>query len=151
MSESCPLCTRVRLIRAGEYPYLVAELPAGYVVLGEFQAWRGYTVLVAKACVAELHQLPPEERRQFLADLTLSAEAVWNAFRPRKLNYEILGNLVPHLHAHVFPRHTDDPDPTRPVWFRFNEAAADDRYRLAGDELERMKDALGREIRRLQG
>ena len=32
------------------------------------------------------------------------------ASRPHKLNYELLGNQVPHLHWHLFPRSPDDPD-----------------------------------------
>ena len=37
----------------------------------------------------------------------------------RRINYEILGNLDPELHAHVFPRFAHEPDEQRlkPVWF----------------------------------
>ena len=31
-----------------------------------------------------------------------------------KLNYELLGNALPHLHTHVMPRYTDDPKPGWP-------------------------------------
>jgi diadenosine tetraphosphate (Ap4A) HIT family hydrolase len=48
--------------------------------------------------------------------MSLVAEAVFRAFTPRKLNYELLGNAVPHLHWHLFPRHSDDPHPRGPVW-----------------------------------
>jgi hypothetical protein len=36
----------------------------------------------------------------------------------RRVNYEILGNLEPALHVHVFPRFEDEPAElkTRPVW-----------------------------------
>jgi diadenosine tetraphosphate (Ap4A) HIT family hydrolase len=44
------------------------------------------------------------------------AQAVFEAFKPRKLNYELLGNGAPHLHWHLFPRHADDPRPKGPVW-----------------------------------
>jgi diadenosine tetraphosphate (Ap4A) HIT family hydrolase len=44
------------------------------------------------------------------------AEAVFRAFQPRKLNYELLGNSVPHLHWHLFPRHDGDANPSGPVW-----------------------------------
>jgi diadenosine tetraphosphate (Ap4A) HIT family hydrolase len=37
-----------------------------------------------------------------------------------KLNYELLGNSLPHLHTHVIPRFADDP---RPGWpFPFPES-----------------------------
>ena len=31
-----------------------------------------------------------------------------------KLNYDILGNSLPHLHTHVMPRYADDPKPGWP-------------------------------------
>jgi len=44
------------------------------------------------------------------------AEAVYKAFLPRKLNYELLGNSEAHLHWHIFPRYQNDPIPQWPVW-----------------------------------
>ena len=32
------------------------------------------------------------------------------------MNYELLGNTVPHLHWHVVPRHDWDLNPKRPIW-----------------------------------
>jgi diadenosine tetraphosphate (Ap4A) HIT family hydrolase len=36
---------------------------------------------------------------------------------PVKLNYDVLGNAVPHLHTHIVPRHADDPRPGWPFPF----------------------------------
>ncbi len=35
-----------------------------------------------------------------------------------RINYEILGNLAPALHLHIFPRFSDEPNGLRtaPVW-----------------------------------
>ena len=32
-----------------------------------------------------------------------------------KINYQILGNIVPHVHAHIQPRFYGDPYPGGPV------------------------------------
>jgi diadenosine tetraphosphate (Ap4A) HIT family hydrolase len=48
--------------------------------------------------------------------MAIVAEAVFRAFSPRKLNCELLGNSVSHLHWHIFPRYDNDPDPTMPIW-----------------------------------
>ena len=84
--------------------------------LADIQYHEGYTVFVAKRCVAELHELPNLVRDEFLHEMALVAEAVFDAFQPRKLNYELLGNGAAHLHWHLFPRHTDDARPSGPVW-----------------------------------
>lgn len=36
-------------------------------------------------------------------------------FAPCHMNYQLLGNSVPHLHVHLVPRYIDDPDPGRPL------------------------------------
>jgi diadenosine tetraphosphate (Ap4A) HIT family hydrolase len=146
----CFNCQRIRLIRSGENPNFVTELQTCYVVLGDFHAWRGYTLLLAKRCAAELHELTPVDRHAFLEELALVAHAVWNVFRPAKLNYEMLGNAVPHLHWHIFPRYADDPDRLRPVWFRYSDAMDDPKYQLSPDERDYMRQTLAGEILRLR-
>lgn len=44
-----------------------------------------------------------------------AARAVERVFRPLKMNFELLGNAVPHLHAHIVPRYYGDPAPGRPL------------------------------------
>lgn len=39
----------------------------------------------------------------------LVARVLGELFQPAKLNYEIHGNTIPHLHLHLFPRFAGDP------------------------------------------
>lgn len=89
---------------------------SGYAVLCDNQSYPGYTIFLAKRCVPELHELPSAERSMFLEEMAVVAEATWRAFAPRKLNYELLGNGVPHLHWHIIPRYADDAMPQWPIW-----------------------------------
>ena len=97
-------------------PYFVAELETGYVVLADNQYVPGYSLFISNTCVPELHELPRDRRSRFLEEMALAAEAVFRAFEPRKLNYELLGNSVAHLHWHLIPRYADDPKPAWPIW-----------------------------------
>ncbi|HEY8172481.1 MAG TPA: HIT family protein [Dehalococcoidia bacterium] len=115
MPDDCEICQRIERFTP-DNPYLIAELETGYAVLADNQYIRGYTIFLSKTCVPELHELPGETRSRFLEEMALVAEAVFRAFSPRKLNYELLGNSVSHLHWHLFPRYADDPNPTWPVW-----------------------------------
>ncbi len=38
-----------------------------------------------------------------------------------KMNYEVLGNSLPHLHTHVIPRYGDDGSPGHPALFMRGE------------------------------
>ena len=115
MSNACEMCQRFARFTPDD-PYFIAELETGYAVLAENQHYRGYTIFIGKQCGPELHDLAPEVRARFLGEMARVAEAVFRAVEPRKLNYELLGNSVAHLHWHIFPRYADDPNPKWPVW-----------------------------------
>ena len=59
--------------------------------------------------------LTSEETIGFWSDVRVVAAAIGAVFRPCHLNYQLLGNAVPHVHVHVLPRHLDDPAPERPL------------------------------------
>ena len=42
------------------------------------------------------------------------ARALITVYEPLKMNYETLGNSLPHLHTHLVPRYTEDPRPGQP-------------------------------------
>jgi diadenosine tetraphosphate (Ap4A) HIT family hydrolase len=115
MSGGCEICERIARFTP-QNPYLIAELSTGYAVLADNQYYPGYTIFVAKQCVPELHDLAPDVRSRFLEEMAEVAEAVFRACKPLKLNYELLGNSVSHLHWHLFPRYAGDPNPHWPVW-----------------------------------
>jgi len=80
------------------------------------QAFEGYTFLTLKWHEEELYKLADKDRKQFLEDMSLVANALSKTFKPDKMNYELLGNSMPHLHWHLVPRYTSDPMWGRPIW-----------------------------------
>lgn len=113
---NCEICDRLALCRAGQHPGFIAELDTAVAVLGDSQQFRGYSLLLCKTPATELHELPKAVRLRFLEEMSQLAEAVARAVKPFKLNYECLGNMVHHLHFHIFPRHPGEAQPTMPVW-----------------------------------
>jgi diadenosine tetraphosphate (Ap4A) HIT family hydrolase len=94
----------------------IVDLPASIAILAPDQFHRGYSLVVAKVHATELFELSEAEATQYYHDMVRVARAVAAAFCPRKLNYELLGNMVPHLHWHVLPRYADDANPRHPAW-----------------------------------
>ncbi|HKW79221.1 MAG TPA: HIT domain-containing protein [Candidatus Limnocylindria bacterium] len=43
-------------------------------------------------------------------------------YQPIKMNFEMLGNQLPHLHTHVIPRYLDDGEPGHPAHFMRTDA-----------------------------
>jgi len=118
---------------------------------GSWPADVPYTIFVSKSCVPELHDLSPGVRSRFLDEMALVAEAVFRAFAPRKLNYELLGNSVAHLHWHLFPRYEDDPNPQCPVWSNDDFLRAARVTPIDPAELARRREQLQRALAELMG
>ena len=96
---------------------------------------RGYAVVVWRGPphVVEPTQLPEGEASAYWADVLDAAKAIEDHFQPVKMNYQTLGNALPHLHTHVIPRYLDDPSPGMPLPF---PAPGDDPGVLPEDELQ---------------
>jgi diadenosine tetraphosphate (Ap4A) HIT family hydrolase len=73
---------------------------------------RGYVVAIWNGPhVAEPTQLDDQQATGFFREVLAAGRAVEILFQPVKINYETLGNTLPHLHTHVIPRYADDPAP----------------------------------------
>jgi diadenosine tetraphosphate (Ap4A) HIT family hydrolase len=134
----CPLCRKVAHV--GELQdELVWQFPHSVALLGPWQFYTGYCLLVSRRHATELSRLDDAERSAFLAEMCLLARAVEDSFRPSKLNYELLGNQVPHLHWHLFPRYQHDPEALKPVWLALDRADRDEaeKRRLTAGTLDR--------------
>jgi diadenosine tetraphosphate (Ap4A) HIT family hydrolase len=121
---NCPLCQRIADLDRNPGPGLVWRFPHSTATLGPWQFYTGYCVLVSREHATELSQLGAN-RAAFLEEMSILAAGIEACFHPHKLNYELLGNLVPHLHWHLFPRSADDQEKLRPVWFATERAEKD--------------------------
>ena len=72
--------------------------------------WRGRHV-------AEPTELTDREAAAYGREVLLVGRALEAVLQPVKLNYDVLGNTVPHLHTHIVPRYADDPRPGWPYPF----------------------------------
>ena len=154
--RKCLICDRINMIKEGRNPYFVRELDTGYVVLGDHQHFRGYTLFLYKYHdAAELFDLGQQERARFLEEMTIVAKAVSAAFGAEKMNYELLGMGDAHLHWHLFPRRKGDLEDhgnkgIGPVWWYPSEKMYDDANRPSDSELEEMRARLAEELEKLR-
>ena len=120
----CPICTR------GAPLDVIAELEATWATAPTEAPLPGYVCVVSKRHVVEPFDLPPDELDAFWRESMLVARAVAEVVRPLKMNYEIHGNTIPHLHMHLFPRFAGDPyvggpiDPRRTSFARSSDDLA---------------------------
>lgn len=103
----------VEACRAGQQASLIARLPSGWAIMGTSQFLRGYSLLLPDPVAPHLNAMDQAHRRQFLDDMARLGDAVLAATGALRINYAMLGNLEPALHAHVVPRYVDEPDALR--------------------------------------
>lgn len=150
----CFICNRIEMIKKGENPFFVKELDTGYVVIGDNQHFKGYTLFLCKRHETELFNLEKDFKMKFLEEMSMVANAVYNAFKPEKINYELLGNGETHLHWHIFPRVKGDIENygnngKGPVWWYPMEKMYDDSNMPDKNELKRIKKLLLTELDKL--
>lgn len=150
----CFICDRINMIKDGTNPYFVKELETGYVVIGDNQHFKGYSIFIFKEHKTELFHLESSCKIKFLEEMSIVAEAVSKAFNAEKMNYELLGNGDTHLHWHLFPRRNGDIEDygnngKGPVWwYPMNKMYSNDN-RPSNEELEEMKSRLFEELEKL--
>jgi diadenosine tetraphosphate (Ap4A) HIT family hydrolase len=121
--SGCPICLRGRPLD------VVAELTFTWVTSGAGASVAGYACVVSKRHVVEPYQLDGASRAGFWEEVLGVAEVLARLHHPTKMNYEIHGNTIPHLHVHLLPRSPGDGYGER----TFDPAPA---------EVERLREAL---------
>ncbi|RMF42676.1 MAG: HIT family protein [Deltaproteobacteria bacterium] len=115
--SGCPMCRRWQ----DEPDLRIAELELCHVTLNRDQFFPGYTLVHTRDHVTELFHLDASARHRLIDEVSRVAGALAEVFRPTKMNYELLGNMVPHIHWHLVPRFDGDPLWPTPIWSRPHE------------------------------
>lgn len=148
---------RVELAHRGENPFVMARMRSGFAVIGDTQFLPGYSLLLTDdPSVDHLTDLDRARRRDFLFDMSLLGEAVERACRPnglRRINYEVLGNGLPVLHAHVHPRYEWEPPEriTGPVWRYPKEVRDDPAHAYSDARHGQLRATITHELNELMG
>jgi diadenosine tetraphosphate (Ap4A) HIT family hydrolase len=109
VETDCAIC------REGAPRDVIGELPSVWITAPRRAALPGYACVVAKRHVEEPFQLVGAEFTAFWRESMSVAAAIHDLTRPLKMNYEIHGNTIPHLHLHLYPRFAGAPFQGQPI------------------------------------
>ncbi len=97
---------------------------------------RGYCIVIWRGRhVAEPTELSRDEANGYWDEVLDVARALESHYRPLKVNLELLGNTLPHLHTHVRPRYRDDPAPFGPLPHGLDAEFPEERLRSDAEAL----------------
>ncbi|HVQ87776.1 MAG TPA: HIT family protein [Actinomycetes bacterium] len=117
--DGCPLCG---LVGVQENDWGVRILNGSFI---DGYLWKrgilpGYCVAIWKlGHTVEPTELTEDQAVGYWSEILKLGRAIETAYQPTKMNYQTLGNGVPHLHTHVIPRHAHDPAPHGPLPWSF--------------------------------
>ncbi len=109
---------RVQLCNAVNFDQAVCRLSSGWVVMGDVQIFEGYCLLLPDPVVPHLNALSAVKRKEFLYEMSVVGDVLLELTNAVRINYEMLGNVEPALHAHIFPRYESEPADLKlkPAW-----------------------------------
>jgi diadenosine tetraphosphate (Ap4A) HIT family hydrolase len=135
--EHCPMCQQLPMPKG---MVDVVERPSSWLSAEPRVCLKGQCFVTSKVHAVELYDLSDEELLAFMKDVADYARALKTVTGAVKINYEIHGNSVPHLHMHLVPRYVDDPFPGQPIDYR-------QRREVYGEgEFEEFVESLRREL-----
>ena len=132
--KDCAMCADGRAdVAHGSSRIFAGRVSDAYLVRSDV-GQRGYSVVIWRGRhVSDPTELSADEGRDYFAEVLRVGRAIERQYEPIKMNFEMLGNSLPHLHTHVVPRYLDDGEPGQPPHFmrvaRPNEGTIpDDQY-----------------------
>lgn len=96
--------------------HAVGDLPLCRVLLMNDARFRWLVLVPRKPGLAEIAELPPDDRARLLEEAVLAGDALRATGAVDKLNIGALGNIVRQLHVHVVARLVGDGAWPGPVW-----------------------------------
>ncbi len=91
-----------------KFGYLAFETETSQIIVFKDQSHVGRMIVAYKKDhVAEIQDLPKEERIAFLEDVNRCAQAIQKAYNPDRINYGAYGDTLGHLHFHLVPKYKD--------------------------------------------
>jgi diadenosine tetraphosphate (Ap4A) HIT family hydrolase len=114
--QGCPMCAEGRPDDShGNARIFSGRTADAYLVRGDV-GQPGYTIVIWRGRhVADPTELSEADATLYFREVLTVARALEAHYRPAKLNFETLGNTVPHLHTHVIPRYVTDDSPGQPA------------------------------------
>lgn len=103
--------------RARQYSIFAGRASDAYLIRSDV-GQPGYSVVIWRGRhVSDPTELNKDEASAYFDEVLRVGRAVEQHYHPIKMNFEMLGNSLPHLHTHVVPRYLDDGEPGHPPHF----------------------------------
>jgi len=120
----------------------VASLQVSHLGIYSDARFVGRSILMLDAHEEVLEELPEKLLAQFMLDAQRSIKAIKDSTGADRVNFAVLGNAVPHVHAHLIPRYREaEAKPNNSPWDDPRQKAA-----LHEDELKQLVEKMRNQL-----
>ena len=137
---ACDLCT-------GPGGRLIHDDVRLRVVVVDELDYPGFVRVVWNQHVREMTDLSDDERSHLMRTVFRVEAVQRDVMRPVKMNVASLGNLTPHVHWHLVPRHEDDAHFPRPIWAERSRTTAAEVLETRHARVPALEQALAEALR----
>lgn len=102
----------------------IAKIPSAHVGLYDDNRYPGRCLVVYPTHINHFEEKPQLGMYEFMESVQDVGSIIKDLTGADRINYAILGNAVPHVHAHVIPRFKTDPNINSSPWSRTDKASA---------------------------
>jgi diadenosine tetraphosphate (Ap4A) HIT family hydrolase len=139
--KDCPMCAEGRPDDNGFGPRVFAGQYTDAYLQRRDVGQPGYTIAIWRGRhVADPTELSQAEASGYFDEVLRVGRAIETQYRPIKMNFDILGNTIPHLHTHILPRYHGDGAPMVPA--RLMRGEITDERQIPDDTIARDAAAL---------
>ena len=98
--DNCRYCSK-----GTDIAEVVADLEVSTLYITKDQSYKGRCIIALNDHKKELFQLDSKELQAFSRDMARAAKAIYEVFKPGKINYAAFGDTYPHVHFHLVPKY----------------------------------------------
>ena len=107
--KGCPLCSKQ------EYPIIFSNDFLRILLINN-QNYPGYCRVDLIDHIKEMSDLNKKSQNKLMKTIFLIEKIIKVYINPDKINLASLGNITPHLHWHIIPRHFKDNHFPNSIW-----------------------------------
>lgn len=127
------------------------EFDSSYLEIAHSQMLPGYLIQFSKIKYNQLNDMPFEERRIYLNEMSMVGDAILKVTNADRINYEILGNHHNVVHTHIFPRYSWEEEKYRigPVYYYDRDEWDKNQYKYSSERHQELFKAIQDELKRI--
>ena len=137
---NCKFCD---LLKENNNETFICKMGYGSLYLNINQIFRGRSIYIFHEHIKDVTFIDIDKFADVDREIIIVSKVLKKIFKPQLMNVASLGNHVQHLHWHIIPRYSDDPNWGNPPWPHGEKILTPPEYKKLTEEIyQELKQSL---------